>query len=112
MNELKSTPKIDNDTETRRILSATVDLLERAFAAALKNAAELRHYQSSLNYFKSCLAEKYVELDSVFITRLRDTFCRFDHSYPSSFQSHVFHRQVLMDHLDRHIAWLKREDRL
>lgn len=112
MNELNLNPKMDNDTETRRILIATVDILERAFTAALKNAAELRHYESSLAYFKSCLAGKHVELNAVFITRLRDTFYRFNHSYPSSFQSHVFHRQVLMDHLDRHISWLKRYEYL
>lgn len=112
MSQLNPSPKIDNDTETRRILNATVDILERSFTTALKNTDELRHYESSLAYFKSCLDGKYIELNAVFVTRLRDTFYRFNHSYPSSLESQVFHRQVLMDHLNRHISSLKRDERM
>lgn len=110
MSEIKSNPKIDHYTETRRILDATVNILECAVAPALGNAAELRYYESSLAYFKWCLDGKQVVEDAVFIKRLRDTFYRFNHSYPSSLQSDLFHRQVLMDHLDSHISWLKRYD--
>jgi hypothetical protein len=107
MTELQTLPKIDHHSETRRILQAAVDILDRATTAALKNTAELRYYESSLSYLKICLTGKDAEVDPVFIVRLRNTFYRFNEIYPSSIQSKLFHRQDIMDQLDSHIAWLK-----
>lgn len=107
MTNLKAATYTKHDPETKRILIEAVDALARSIPNVLKEAIERRYYEESISYFRSCLERRRVEVDYVFIVRLRNTLHRFNRFPCGQIDSAWLHRCVLLDQLNSHIEWLK-----